>query len=49
MAGRLVNSYVARLPAAAVHDPELRVFLDVSGMVAPPPALTHPDRMARVC
>lgn len=47
--GRLVNAYVDRFQAAAVHDPGLcRVFLDVSGLMVPPPALLRPDRVARV-
>ncbi|MDN5855418.1 MAG: FAD-binding monooxygenase, partial [Actinomycetia bacterium] len=47
--GGLVNSYVARFQAAAVHDAELsRVFSEVSGMLTAPPALMRPDRMAKV-
>lgn len=46
---RLINGYVDRLQAAAVHDATLsRAFLDVSGLLAPPPSLMRPDRVARV-
>jgi 2-polyprenyl-6-methoxyphenol hydroxylase-like FAD-dependent oxidoreductase len=46
---QVINSYVRRLHAAAVHDPALaKVFLQVSGLTAPPTALLRPDRLLRV-
>lgn len=46
---RVINGYVDRLQAAAVHDATLsRAFLEVSGLLAPPPSLMRPDRAARV-
>lgn len=46
---RWVNSYVARLQEAATSDAALCLaFLDVAGLLAPPPSLMRPDRVAKV-
>jgi 2-polyprenyl-6-methoxyphenol hydroxylase-like FAD-dependent oxidoreductase len=46
---RLVDAYVRRLQAAAVHDPALaKAFREVTGLLAAPPTLMRPDRVARV-
>lgn len=46
---RFMGAYIARLHAAAAGDAELgRVFLRVSSLVAPPPALLGPGTVARV-
>jgi 2-polyprenyl-6-methoxyphenol hydroxylase-like FAD-dependent oxidoreductase len=46
---RLVSAYVSRLQEAATSDAALcRAFLDVAGLLAPPPSLMRPDRVARV-
>jgi hypothetical protein len=47
---RLVNAYLPRLPAAAVHDVTLgAAFTRVVGLSEAPEALLRPDRMLRVC
>ncbi|MFE1272540.1 FAD-dependent oxidoreductase [Streptomyces sp. NPDC058757] len=46
---RMANAYVARLQAAAEHDPELsNAFIRVAGLVDPPQALMRPRLMLRV-
>jgi 2-polyprenyl-6-methoxyphenol hydroxylase-like FAD-dependent oxidoreductase len=46
---RLMGAYITRLHEAAAGDAELgRVFLRVSSLVAPPPALLVPGTVARV-
>lgn len=46
---RLISGYVARVQAAAAHDPAVgRAFLRVAGLVDPPPALLRPTTAARV-
>jgi 2-polyprenyl-6-methoxyphenol hydroxylase-like FAD-dependent oxidoreductase len=46
---RLVNSYLPRLHAAAVHDPSLSAaFVRVTGLLDPPESLLRPDRVVRV-
>ncbi|WP_326551664.1 FAD-dependent oxidoreductase [Micromonospora sp. NBC_01813] len=46
---RLVNAYLPRLHAAAVHDPTLSAaFTRVTGLLEPPESLLRPDRMLRV-
>jgi 2-polyprenyl-6-methoxyphenol hydroxylase-like FAD-dependent oxidoreductase len=46
---RLVNSYLARLHAAAAHDASLAsAFVRVAGLVAPPQSLLRPDVAVRV-
>jgi len=48
-ATKLLGRYVARLHAAAAHDPHLsRAFVRVSGLVDPPPALMRPSIVRRV-
>jgi hypothetical protein len=46
---RLAGAYVARLQAAAAHDPALaRAFVRVTGLVDPPEALLRPAIALRV-
>jgi 2-polyprenyl-6-methoxyphenol hydroxylase-like FAD-dependent oxidoreductase len=46
---RLVNAYLARLHAAAAHDPDLAsAFMRVAGLVAPPRSLLRPGVAVRV-
>ncbi|WP_425588069.1 FAD-dependent oxidoreductase [Streptomyces prasinosporus] len=46
---RMANAYVARLQAAAEHDPELSAaFIRVAGLVDPPQALMRPRLLLRV-
>jgi hypothetical protein len=46
---RIVNSYLAKLQAAATRDPEVtRKFMRVAGMVDPPTAILRPGMMLRV-
>ncbi len=46
---RVMNAYVDRLQAAAEHDARVStVFLEVTGLLRPPPALLRPDVVARV-
>ena len=46
---RTANAYVARLQAAAEHDPELsEAFIRVAGLVDPPQALMRPRLLLRV-
>jgi flavin-dependent dehydrogenase len=46
---RLIERYITRIHAGAVHDPDLgRAFLRVSGLVDPPTALLRPATVARV-
>jgi 2-polyprenyl-6-methoxyphenol hydroxylase-like FAD-dependent oxidoreductase len=46
---RLANAYIARLHAAAEHDPGLATaFVRVAGMVAPPRSLLRPGVAVRV-
>jgi len=44
-----MGSYIARLHAAAAHDPRLAVaFMRVAGLVSPPRTLLRPDIAVRV-
>jgi 2-polyprenyl-6-methoxyphenol hydroxylase-like FAD-dependent oxidoreductase len=46
---RILGAYLARLHAAAAHDPRLSTaFLRVAGLVAPPQTLLRPDVALRV-
>jgi len=46
---RLINAYLARLHAAAVHDADLAgAFVRVTGLVAPPQSLLRPGVALRV-
>jgi hypothetical protein len=46
---RLINAYLARLHAAAVHDADLAgAFVRVAGLVAPPESLLRPGVAFRV-
>ncbi|HEX6424533.1 MAG TPA: hypothetical protein VFZ79_13705, partial [Acidimicrobiales bacterium] len=46
---RVMNRYVARLQAAAAHDPAVaRAFVRVTGLVDPPEALLRPAIARRV-
>jgi 2-polyprenyl-6-methoxyphenol hydroxylase-like FAD-dependent oxidoreductase len=46
---RLVNAYLSRLHAAAVHDATLgAAFVRVAGLIETPETLLRPDRMLRV-
>ncbi|MCX0241719.1 FAD-dependent oxidoreductase [Streptomyces drozdowiczii] len=46
---RLVNAYMPRLRAAAVHDEAVtEAFLRVAGLVDPPPAVMRPSVLRRV-
>ncbi|QJY49447.1 NAD(P)/FAD-dependent oxidoreductase [Pseudonocardia broussonetiae] len=48
-AGRLVGAYIGRVQAAAAVDPAVaKAFVQVTGLLAPPPSLMRPDRVARV-
>ena len=46
---RIAGAYVARLTAAAAHDPALaRAFMRVTGLVDPPEAILRPAIALRV-
>jgi hypothetical protein len=46
---RMMNSYMAKLQAAAVHDADLAVaFFRTAGLIDPPQTLMRPGRIYRV-